>query len=982
MGHWDSESVNRGFEADGSGASTSKIVEEPSHDRLLDFMEEWEALYRRGEEVPPGWPGLSDPVLRENLRLRIEDQERLYALMGFARTSREEGIEAEDQLPSYPNHEVLMEIGRGGMGVVYKARDLKLGRFVAIKTISEGRYAAREHRERFRSEAHAVARLRHPNIIAIHAVGEHQNRPFLSLEFAEGGSLAQRLAEKPMAPREAAELVETIARAVHVAHMAGIVHRDLKPSNILLTADGIPKVCDFGLAKLMDSDLGATVSGQILGTPSYMSPEQADGHSKQVGPAADIYAIGAILYQALTGRPPFLGESKLETLKLVSCTEVVPPRRLRPDVPRDLETICLKCLEKESRKRYASAEAIGADLRRFLEDRSILARPVGPAGRLKRWSRRNMLLASVSAALVIIVSLSTPAMMVLWLRARGERDRAETHLTRAERARDQAVSAINAIVLTDRDPMLTEELRPYREMLVNEGLRLSDAMLREPESDSRGKQLHAEALMMKAKLLAEKGDHVNAYGYGTRAIELLEGLLAQNRAATHDRAAVAQFLNQFAPIVIDRGRARSISARSNEIYKVLLRENPKSEEATFWSGQIALNLHNIGHNYFEEKETASGQVRVDLLKLAIEAFQEGQNFCEEQMKGGDQPDRFLFPLATNERYLCRSHRFISSRTNDPVERAANLEKAVEYGLKAISHFQILAERNPENYQQSMELHTSQRELGELFINAQQGNAAEAAIPYYNQARATLKTIAAKHGKLVSRMADIQEALAMVDHNLSMAYDNSDPSRYFSGPRREIATEVYQIGDKLSLVRPLSRNLRKAYAYACLDMVNYQELDGEKPELALLIKAERLWAEILHEESTSNEARGMLVGVQRGLADELDSRGRSEDAMRWRGQSLTTAQQNPSLLYELATVYALNASFVYKCPGKLDIRQLEARRTRYLDEAVIMLKESVAHGFKDVDRFRKQLEFDSFRSNPAFQAIAYDLQFPADPFVKE
>ena len=260
------------------------------------------------------------------------------------------------------------------MGAVYKARDTELDRIVAIKTIAEGRFATSDQRERFRAEARAVARLRHPNIIAIHAIGEHDDQPYLASEFAEGGSLAQRLVEKPMAPREAAALLEILARAVHAAHQAGVVHRDLKPSNILLTAEGVPKVSDFGLAKLMDADSGRTVTGQVLGSPSFMAPEQAEGRSKDVGPAADVYALGSILYQALTGRPPFLGESQLETLKLVVSNDVVPPCRLRPDVPRDLETICLKCLEKEPARRYSDAMALADDLRRYLEGRPILAR--------------------------------------------------------------------------------------------------------------------------------------------------------------------------------------------------------------------------------------------------------------------------------------------------------------------------------------------------------------------------------------------------------------------------------------------------------------------------------------------------------------------------------------------------------------------------------------------------------------------------------
>jgi tetratricopeptide (TPR) repeat protein len=343
----------------------------------------------------------------------------------------------------------LMEVlGRGGMGVVYRARDRTLDRIVAIKTIPEGRFATDDQRERFRAEAQAVARLRHPNIIAIHAIGEHEKLPYLSLEFAEGGSLADRLAEKPMSPREAAALVETIARAVHAAHQAGVIHRDLKPSNVLLTADGVPKVGDFGLAKLLDDDSGRTMTGEIMGTPSFMSPEQAEGHAKRVTPSTDIYSLGAILYQALTGRPPFLGETRLETIKLVATAEAVPPRRLRPDVPHDLETIGLKCLEKEPARRYARALDLADDLRRFLEGRPIAARPVGPVGRLRRWARRNPGIAALSAAvlasLVVGIGVSTA------LAVRAIRAEAATRLQRDLAASEAAnARAVNEFLLTD-----------------------------------------------------------------------------------------------------------------------------------------------------------------------------------------------------------------------------------------------------------------------------------------------------------------------------------------------------------------------------------------------------------------------------------------------------------------------------------------------------------------------------------------------------
>jgi serine/threonine-protein kinase len=243
-------------------------------------------------------------------------------------------------------YELLATLGRGGMGVVFKARHVKLKRLVALKMIRTGRLAAAEELARFRTEAEAVARLRHPNVVQVHDVGEHDGCPYLALEFVPGGSLAQKLAAAPLPPAQAAGLVRALAGAMHAAHQANVVHRDLKPANVLLDADGTPKVTDFGLAKALDADDGQTRTGQVMGTPSYMAPEQAAGAAHAIGPATDVWALGAILYECLTGRPPFRAASPLDTLDQVRSRDPVPPRQLDPSVPRDLDTICLKCLQR------------------------------------------------------------------------------------------------------------------------------------------------------------------------------------------------------------------------------------------------------------------------------------------------------------------------------------------------------------------------------------------------------------------------------------------------------------------------------------------------------------------------------------------------------------------------------------------------------------------------------------------------------------
>lgn len=358
----------------------------------------------------------------------------------------QEAPSAKPKLPqSVAGYEIIGLLGRGAMGVVYKARQRGLKRLVALKMILSGKHASAEDLARFRAEANAVAQLQHPGIVQIYEVGEDDGRPFFSLEFVDGPSLHQKLQGMPMSPRDAAALLQKMAEAMAYAHHRGVIHRDLKPANVLLTSDGNPKIGDFGLAKVIEDESGLTWTGAVLGTPSYMSPEQAEGLTQEIGPLSDVYSLGAILYDMLTGRPPFRGTSVMDTLQQLRTRDPVPPIQLQPSVPRDLETICLKCLEKDRNKRYANASALAEDLQRFLNREPIQARPISWAERSWRWCRRNPFQASTMAGAFLILiawGVSVTVLALLWNAEKKEAIEAkgQAEINEAEAIRQKAIA--------------------------------------------------------------------------------------------------------------------------------------------------------------------------------------------------------------------------------------------------------------------------------------------------------------------------------------------------------------------------------------------------------------------------------------------------------------------------------------------------------------------------------------------------------------
>jgi serine/threonine protein kinase len=342
---------------------------------------------------------------------RVDDPARDETNATAAAHDGKKATRAAELLGELGDYELLEEVGRGGQGVVFRARQKSLNRTVALKVISLGQWASKAHLKRFRLEAEAAARLEHPGIVPIHEVGERDGSCYFSMKFVEGGQLDAVVRQAPLSIRQAVELIAKVARTVHYAHEHGILHRDIKPGNILLDAKGEPHLTDFGLARLVESESSVTQTLDILGTPSYMAPEQAVGNNAAVSGATDVYGLGAVLYQLLTGQPPFAGGATYETIKLLLDSEPRPPWSLNPKIDRDLSTICLKCLEKDSKRRYSSALALAEDLERWLKHEPIQARHSGVFTRGKKWVRRNPSIAVMAA---LLLALAVPLGVIIW----------------------------------------------------------------------------------------------------------------------------------------------------------------------------------------------------------------------------------------------------------------------------------------------------------------------------------------------------------------------------------------------------------------------------------------------------------------------------------------------------------------------------------------------------------------------------------------
>jgi tetratricopeptide (TPR) repeat protein len=529
-----------------------------------------------------------------------------------------------------PGYEVLGELGRGGMGVVYRARQKALDRSVALKVILGAAHAGADQLARFRAEATAAARLSHPNIVQVFEVGDHAGSPFFSLELVDGGTLADRLRGEPQPPRQAAELVRTLARAVEHAHSRGVVHRDLKPANVLI-ADGIPKVTDFGLAKQQAADSKLTQTGAILGTPSYMAPEQAEGDGALVGPAVDVYALGAILYECLTGRPPFKAATVVDTVYQVRHDDPIPPSRLQPKLPRDLETVCLKCLAKKPEQRYTSAAALADDLDRFLNNEPVRARPASVIVKGWKWARRHPARAAVLFILAVPLPMLLAVMSYLWADARSARKAAEQDRAAAIEARDRAdrerelaqaylhnaLNTMEKVVDRVADGPLSRlpEAQEERAAVIDDAVTFYESLLRLDSTDPTVRFETAQAYHLVARLSTLAGKIEQSEAASRHAIDLLTALIQEypNRPEYRDQQAKSQmFLGHARILRADNEGGLAAYRQAGATITALVAEVPNEPpyRATAAECERSLGYYNMALNTAEAERHFREAVRL------------------------------------------------------------------------------------------------------------------------------------------------------------------------------------------------------------------------------------------------------------------------------------------------------------------------------------------------------------------------------------
>lgn len=620
---------------------------------------------------------------------------------------------------SFGHYELIAPIAKGGMGIVYKARQRNLNRIVAIKMILAGQFADQTDVDRFYAEAEAAAALRHSNIVAIHEIGEVQGQHFFSMDYIDGQSLAALVQESPLPPRRAAELLITISETMQFAHDSGIIHRDLKPSNILLDKKQRPLITDFGLAKQVTNQSQITIAGAVVGTPSYMPPEQASGKGDQVGPWSDLYSLGAILYECLTGRPPFRAATPFETIRQVLETEPVSPRLVNPGLPRDIETICLKCLQKESSKRYASAQELADELGRFIRGEPIRARPISQAARFWRLCKRYPVTAAAIAAAILMLVTAAAGFGVGYVKEAQARAIADQSL------RDQMSVVNDLFTRVSEDTLLNQSgMQPLRRDLLQKAKDYYEKFLKQRGNDPRVQDELGVAYFRMGAIVHDLESPTAALVSYRKAREIQQRLLGLRPNDPPRLEALGNTLNALGVVWVktkDFDAARKDYGEALRIRAKLAATDPANSEYQWAWASTSMNIGMAEYKakqlpqarkYFEEaqrirtsalersanhanlrRDLAMGYYNLANLDIAEGGSAGGPDHAERHLKSAisvlekltSAPPQVL----DNERLLAICYRLLGDILSD--ERTAERR---QYYQKALGRLEPLALENP------------------------------------------------------------------------------------------------------------------------------------------------------------------------------------------------------------------------------------------------------------------------------------------------
>jgi tetratricopeptide (TPR) repeat protein len=1011
---------------------------------LSELLLRWEALRAEGQDLVAEELCRDCPEQASAIARRLDALRAVYRVLDTD-TAAQANAEAATLAPGQaaapasaspavrvPGYEILDELGRGGMGVVYKARQAALDRLVALKMVLSGSHAGAEELIRFRREAEAVARLQHPHIVQIHEVSEFDGKPYFSLEFVEGGSLDKQLNGTPLHPSKAAGLVETLAGAVDYAHRQGVVHRDLKPANILLQMQNaecrmqnekpnsafcilhsaFPKVTDFGLAKLMTRDQGQTQSGAILGTPSYMAPEQAGGQGKEVGPAADVYALGAMLYELLSGRPPFKAATPFDTILQVMELEPVPPSRLQPKIPRDLETICLKCLRKEPAKRYAGAADLAEDLRRFQAGEPIMARPTSLWERTFKWARRRPAVAALYAVILLgLVGLAGVAFLLAKhnrelsaavvtinaerQRTATERDQKEQALQAEARRRRQTRQALDTLSSGVIEQLLAkqQELLPEHKELLRKALASYEEFARDTGQDEKTRAGVAAASKRVGVIRYRLGRTKDAEAAYRRSQELYRALVAQFPNRREYRRELGTVHNNLGVVLELTGRAKESEATHRAalaLRKQLVADFPHRAE---YRQELAMSYNNLGMllmsigrpQQAEPAFRAAVAIRQHLVARFPKQHEYRRYLASVQLNLGNalsQTSRLPEADATYHAALELQKRLVAdfpaapdyrlelARTYQNVARLLEerdrLQEAEAAYHDALALYKRLAGDFPVRADYRYGLADCNDDLATLLRKTGRPKQAEAA---FRESLVIFKQLAADF----PARPDYRESLAIEHTNLGALLANTGRAKEGEASL-QAGLGIYR---QLTAHFPASPHYKHALGESLGSLANLAYAQGRYTDAC------RWLAEALPQSQAALRVNPRapafragyhknlltLAQAQLKLGAHVAAARAAEDMVR-----IIHAPKNDS--YEAACILAACMSLAEK-----DARLPEAKRRAlaagYAERAVVLLRQAFAHGYKGAARLKKDKVFDPLRSRPDFQKLVAELPDRSD-----